>query len=83
MKAIRHIEFLKLDFCQAYRVREANLHQQTKFIKIGQMIFEISRLFDFQDGGHLPSWILEMLNILLADKVQRPEMHHCIRFCQN
>jgi len=28
------------------------------FVVIGQTITEILRFFDFQDGGHLPSWIL-------------------------
>jgi len=30
-------------------------------IKIGQIVFEISQFFDFQDGCHPPSWIFIFL----------------------
>ena len=32
------------------------------FVKICQTVSEISRFFDFQDGCHLPSWILKFSN---------------------
>jgi len=52
------------------------------FIKIGQMVFEISRLFDFQDGCYPPSWILNFLNIC-GHQVERVNVHHHTEFYQN
>jgi len=62
------------------------------FVKIGQTIFEISCLFDFSRWQSLLSWISEILSaildfrnsqVLLAERVQRAEMHQHAKFRQN
>jgi len=50
------------------------------FVKISQKFSEISRLFDFQNGRRLPSWILKFL---VSYHDGRPKMHHCTKFYQN
>jgi len=35
------------------------VRRPTNFVAIGQTITKMSRYFDFQDGGRLPSWILK------------------------
>ena len=39
------------------RIKRVNVRYQTKFL--GRTVAEIWRFLDFQDGGHLPSWIFK------------------------
>jgi len=50
---------------------------------IGHTVTQISRFFDFQDGGRPPSWIIKIWKILLADGVQRVELYHRAKFGLN
>jgi len=49
MAAVRNVEFSNYQICGI------NVHRHTNFVKIGQTVLVISRLFDFQDGRHMPS----------------------------
>jgi len=44
------------------------------FVQIGQTVAEIWPFFDFQDGGHPPSWIFKKLEMLTANNPRRAEM---------
>ena len=50
------------------------------FVKIGQTIYQILQFFDFQDGRHPPSWILQFLKILVSHQVGRAKTHHPTKF---
>jgi len=49
------------------------------FVKIGQTIAEIWRLNNYEDGGHLQSWILKV-EILTNDRVETVKMRHHTKF---
>jgi len=52
--AVCHIGFLKLEFCQAHRAWEANVHQQTKFHRnLSNGLLRYRDFSDDQDGSHL------------------------------
>jgi len=37
-----------------------NVHNHVKYVKIGQMVLELSQFFTSQGGSHLPSCIFEI-----------------------
>ena len=51
------------------------------FVQIGQTVAEIWPFFDFQDGGHPPSWIFKKLERLTANTPRRAKMRHHAKFC--
>jgi len=55
------LDFQNFKFSVANRVRKANAHHHTKFIKISRTVLEIA-IFHYQGGCRLPSWIFKFSN---------------------
>jgi len=52
------------------------------FVKIGQMVFEISPFFIFQDGGRRHLGFQKFSNFI-ASGIRRADLHHHAKFHQN
>ena len=55
----------------------------SNFVKIGQMVVEILRLYGFPKWRPPPSWILKKFKFLTPSTFERPNLHYCAKFHQD